>query len=167
MDLDNNFSNTFSLFQLESKSYRSKQCWPYIGYHIDLFWKFFVYKNLHIEPFNYAIKSICFDFCSANMGSSVIGTGRSEYFLLTYVYQFQCHYSLITYLRIEQIKANDKFHGKTSGFVYSEFVKTCDDLVIGPANKEVSNPGKARFGGLKSRGRCCSQNKEKLCHTLI
>ena len=24
--LDNNFSNTFSLFQLESKSYRTKQC---------------------------------------------------------------------------------------------------------------------------------------------
>jgi hypothetical protein len=29
----NSFSNTFSLFQLESKSYRTKQCWPYIGYH--------------------------------------------------------------------------------------------------------------------------------------
>ncbi len=63
---------------------------------------------------------------------------------------------------LEQIKANDKFHGKTS-----EFVKRCDELVIGPANKEVSNPGKARFGGLKSCGRWCSQNKEKLCHTLI
>ena len=54
-----------------------------------------------------------------------------------------------------------------SGFVYSGFVKACDELVIGPANKEVSNLGKARFGGLKSCGRCCSQNKEKLCHTLI
>ena len=27
-DLINIFSNTFSLFQLESKSYRTKQCWP-------------------------------------------------------------------------------------------------------------------------------------------
>ena len=35
MDLDNNFSNTFSLFQLESKSYRTKQCWPYIDYDIE------------------------------------------------------------------------------------------------------------------------------------
>ena len=33
-DLDKNFSNTFSLFQLESKSYRTKQYWPYIGYHV-------------------------------------------------------------------------------------------------------------------------------------
>ena len=47
-DLDNNVSNTFSFFQLESKSYRTKQCWPYhIGSYI------FFYKNLHIEPFNY------------------------------------------------------------------------------------------------------------------
>ena len=55
---------------------------------------------------------------------------------------------------------------RTSG-LYSGFVKACDELVVGPANKEVSNLGKARFGGLKSCGRCCSQNKEKLCHTLI
>ena len=65
------------------------------------------------------------------MGSSVIGTGRSEYFLLTYVYQFQCHYSLITYLRIEQIKANDKFHGENSGVVDLGFVNSCDELVSG------------------------------------
>ena len=53
MDLDNNFSNKdFSLNQLESKSYRTKQCWPYISYHIVFFWIFFTYKNLHIEPFN-------------------------------------------------------------------------------------------------------------------
>ena len=41
-------------------------------------------KNLHIEPFNYAIKSVCFDFCSTKVGSSVIGTGRSEGSLLPY-----------------------------------------------------------------------------------
>ena len=33
-------------------------------------------------------------------------------------------------IHLEQIKANDKFHGKNSGFVDSEFVKTCDELVI-------------------------------------
>ena len=38
-DLDNIFSDTFSLFQLESKGYWTKQCWPYIGYHIDFFWE--------------------------------------------------------------------------------------------------------------------------------
>ena len=38
-DLINIFSNTytFSLFQLEPKSHRSKQCWQYISYHIELF----------------------------------------------------------------------------------------------------------------------------------
>jgi hypothetical protein len=30
----------------------------------------------------------------------------------------------------EQIKTNDKFHGKNSVFVNSGFVKTCDELVI-------------------------------------
>ena len=39
-----------------------------------LFWIFFTYKNLHFEPFNYAIKNICFDFCSTM--STVIETGR-------------------------------------------------------------------------------------------
>ena len=34
--LDNNFSNTFCLFQLESKSYRTKRCWPYISYHMKI-----------------------------------------------------------------------------------------------------------------------------------
>ena len=53
-DLDNNFSNTSSLFQLESKSYRTKQCWSYISYHVEFFFGlFFLYKNLHIEPFCY------------------------------------------------------------------------------------------------------------------
>ena len=46
------FSNTFSLFQLELKSYRTKQCWPYIDYYIEfLYGNSFIYKNLHIEPF--------------------------------------------------------------------------------------------------------------------
>ena len=34
-------------------------------------------------------------------------------------------------IHLEQIKANDKYHGKNSGFVDSGFVKTCDELVIG------------------------------------
>ena len=42
----------------------------------------------------------------------------------------------------EKIKANDKFHEKYSGFVDSEFVKTCDELVIGPD---------LRFGSLSIR----------------
>ena len=62
------------------------------------FWKKIIYKNLHIEPSNYAMKRVCFDFCSTNGGSSVIGTGRSEGSLLPYFYWFQCHYPLITYL---------------------------------------------------------------------
>ena len=41
-------------------------------------WKNFIYKDLHIEPFNYTIKSICFDFGSTNVDSSVIKTDRSE-----------------------------------------------------------------------------------------
>ena len=57
-----------------------------------------MYKNLHIEPFNYAIKSVCFDFRSTNVGNSVIGTGRSEGSRLPYFYLFRCHYPLITYL---------------------------------------------------------------------
>ena len=102
-DLDNNFSNYFSLFQLESKSYRTKQCWPYIGYYIESFFgKNFIYKKLHIEPFNFSIKSVCFDFGSGNMGSSVIKTGGSEGSLLPYFYRFRCHYPLITYLRSEK-----------------------------------------------------------------
>ena len=34
-------------------------------------------------------------------------------------------------IHLGQIKRNDKFHGKHSGFVDSGFVKTCDELVIG------------------------------------
>ena len=37
-------------------------------------------------------------------------------------------------IHLEQIKANDKYHGKNSGFVDSGFVKTCDEFVIGWAN---------------------------------
>ena len=32
----------------------------------------------------------------------------------------------------EQIKTNDKFHGKKSGFVDSGFGKSCDELIIAP-----------------------------------
>ena len=36
-------------------------------------------------------------------------------------------------IHIEQIKANNRFHGeKKSSLVDSGFVKTCDELVIGP-----------------------------------
>ena len=34
-------------------------------------------------------------------------------------------------IHLEQIKASDRFHWKSSGFVDSGFVKTCDNLVIG------------------------------------
>ena len=35
-------------------------------------------------------------------------------------------------IHLEQITTNHKFHGKKQlGFVDSEFVKTCDELVIG------------------------------------
>ena len=34
-------------------------------------------------------------------------------------------------IHLQQIKANNKFHGKSSAFVDSGFVKTCDELVIG------------------------------------
>ena len=45
-DLDNKISsNTFFLFQLESKSYKTKQCRPYIGNNIEFFfWNFNIYK---------------------------------------------------------------------------------------------------------------------------
>ena len=38
---------------------------------------------------------------------------------------------------LEQIKANDKFDGKISGFVDSGFVKTCDEFVIGLVSSGV------------------------------
>jgi hypothetical protein len=49
---------------------------------MEFYFYFFYYKNLHIEPFNYNVKSVCFDFHSTNVGSSVIKTGRSEGSLL-------------------------------------------------------------------------------------
>ena len=50
------------LLDFWSKSYKSKQCWP----HRIFFWNFFlefffIYKNLHIELFNYSIKRVCFE----------------------------------------------------------------------------------------------------------
>ena len=43
---------------------------------------FFIYKNLHIELFCYAIESVCFDLHITNVGNSVIRTGRREGSLL-------------------------------------------------------------------------------------
>ena len=44
-------------------------------------------------------------------------------------------------IKDKQIKANDKFHGKkNAGFVNSGFVKTCDELVIGHGNIQLSSP---------------------------
>ena len=68
--IDNNVSNTFSLFQLESMLYKLP--------HRFFFGNVFIHKNLNIEPFNYSMKSVCFDFRSTNVGSSVIKIGRSE-----------------------------------------------------------------------------------------
>jgi len=67
------------------------------------FWKFFKCKKLHIEPFNFTIKTICFHFCSTNVSSSVIKTSRSEGSLLPYFYRFQCHYPLIAYLNSDDM----------------------------------------------------------------
>ena len=48
------------------------QCRPYIDYHTDFFLEnSCTYRNLHIEPFNHAIESVCFDFGSTIVGSSV------------------------------------------------------------------------------------------------
>ena len=44
-------------------------------------------------------------------------------------------------VQLEQIKPDDKFHGKYSGFVDSEFVKTCDELVKGYHQKTFSSSG--------------------------
>ena len=56
--------------------------------------------------YHYSIKSFCFDFRSVNLGSSVIGTSRSEGSLLPYFYL--CHYSLITYLMRNYFSKNVK-----------------------------------------------------------
>ena len=39
-------------------------------------------------------------------------------------------------IHLEQVKTNDQFDGKNSGFVDSGFVKTCDELVIEPRGQE-------------------------------
>ena len=94
---DNNFSNIFSLFKLESKSYRTKLCWQFYGLpHRMGFFEIFLYIKTCI--LNYTIKSVRFDFRSTNVGSSVIKTDRSEGSLLPYFYRFQRHYPLIIYL---------------------------------------------------------------------
>ena len=42
-------------------------------------------------------------------------------------------------IHLEQIQANDKFHGTNLGFIDSGLVKTCDELVIGfKSSKEAS-----------------------------
>ena len=43
-------------------------------------------------------------------------------------------------IHLDQIKANDKFRGKSSSFVDSGFVKTCDELVIGQTIAELRCP---------------------------
>ena len=48
---------------------------------------FLKYYYLYIKT-RHALKSICFDFDSTNVGSSVIGAGRSEGSLIPYFYGF-------------------------------------------------------------------------------
>ena len=45
-------------------------------------------------------------------------------------------------INLAQIKANNKFHGKNSGFVDSGFVKTCDELVKGEEERINSSDDK-------------------------
>ena len=68
----------FLYFILNQKSIELNNV-GHIGPH-RIFWRgnLFLYKNLHIEPFNHAIKSVCFDFRSTNVGSSIIRTGLSS-----------------------------------------------------------------------------------------
>ena len=44
-------------------------------------------------------------------------------------------------VQFEQIRTDDKFHVKCSGFVDSEFVQTCDELVKGYHQKTFSSSG--------------------------
>ena len=54
---------------------------------------FFIYKNLHIEPFNTVYKMVCFCFlCS----SSLLKLGKLAEYFSTF-YRFWCHYPFITY----------------------------------------------------------------------
>ena len=51
--------------------YRMHHC------HIEFVLEFFfIHKNLHIEPFNCAIKCVCFNFGLGYIASSVMKTGR-------------------------------------------------------------------------------------------
>ena len=47
-------------------------------------------------------------------------------------WHFIIYFDFLMEIYLEQIKANDKFHENNLGFVDSGFVKTCDELVIGP-----------------------------------
>ena len=46
-------------------------------------------------------------------------------------------------IHLEQIKANDKFYGKSSDFVDSGFVKTCDELVIEEENEVTGSKSRS------------------------
>ena len=39
----------------------------------------------------------------------------------------------------KQMKVNEQFHGYNLGFVDSEFVKTCDELVVGQDHWQITN----------------------------
>ena len=46
-------------------------------------------------------------------------------------------------IHLQQIKTNDKFHGKKSGFVNSGFVKTCDEFVIEEENEVAGSKSRS------------------------
>ena len=54
-----------------------------------------------------------------------------KYLSFRLYWYFIIYFDSFMKIHLEQIKTNDKFYGKYSGFVDSEFVKTCDELVIG------------------------------------
>ena len=60
---------------------------------------------------------------------------------------------------LEQIKANDKFHGKRSCFVDSGFVIICDELVIGVDELQVA------LGEVESERDNLLEMKEKMQNT--
>jgi hypothetical protein len=68
-DLGNNFSSIpFLYFNLNQKATELNNACHILVTTYNLFFGivFYTYKNLHIEPFNYAMKSVCFDFCPTN-----------------------------------------------------------------------------------------------------
>ena len=113
-DLSNIFSNPFSLFQLESKSYRSKHCWSYISYYIEFFFRNFLCIKtciLIIEPF------CCVVLCYKK-GPSLLPVLITE--LPTLVeqqiktnafYPNPCHYPLMTYLTLDCLLGNQYIPG--------------------------------------------------------